>query len=295
MNSAKPFKFTSILGWSASRYDTFQACARQYFYTYYARYDKDYPRQRIDVLKRMTTIPLETGNIVHDVIEVLLQRLLKTEEAIDRERFADYTSRKATDYCRKKVFTEIYYHEISRIPLDDILERVRSCLDNLLSSERFEWLTQKAVQEKEDWIIEPGGYGETRIDGMKAYCKVDFLFPLDDKIFILDWKTGKPNEIRHRKQLLGYTSWAAFHLSKGASDIVPIIAYLQPTYFEQALVFNEFDVQEFAIQVRKETGEMYAYCKDVQENIPRDKAEFVMTTNTNICAFCNFRELCGRD
>ena len=35
----KQFEFTPILGWSASRYDTFKSCQRRYYYTYYAKYD----------------------------------------------------------------------------------------------------------------------------------------------------------------------------------------------------------------------------------------------------------------
>ncbi len=295
MKAIKQFGFTPILGWSASRYDTFMACRRQYFYNYYAKYDKDHPKHKIDALKRMTSIPLETGNIVHDIIEVLLNRLVKTTEAIHMERFFDYIRRMTEDYCSKKVFMEVYYRELSSIDVDEIFRNAQTCLNNFLTGDRFEWLVKKAVPEKENWIIEPGGYGETRIDSMKAYCKVDFLFPLKDRVFILDWKTGKPNDAKHRKQLLGYASWASYHLSKKPAQIVPIIAYLRPDYVERELAFNEFDIQEFTIQVRKETDEMYAYCRDVQENIPEDKTEFVKTSNPNICAYCNFRELCNSD
>lgn len=35
------FKFTSILGWSASRYDTFTQCKRKYYYQYYGQYDQE--------------------------------------------------------------------------------------------------------------------------------------------------------------------------------------------------------------------------------------------------------------
>ena len=288
----KHFSFTPILGWSATRYDTFRTCKRQYFYTYYARFDPVHPRKRIDDLKAMTTIPLEVGNIVHDVLEVLLRRLLKTEEEIDRNRLFDYARRKTMDYCAGKVFSEIYYHEIDHLDLAEIEDRVKTCLANFINSERFDWLTRRAVSNKDNWLIEPGGYGETRIDGMKAYCKVDFLFPLKDKIFIVDWKTGKPNDARHRKQLTGYASWASFHLSRPASDIVPVIAYLQPVYSEKELLLNEFDIEEFTVQVRKETEEMYGFCADVQENIPRSKAEFRKTANKVFCEYCNFRELC---
>lgn len=293
VNTVKRFGYTAILGWSASRYETFQACKRQYYYTYYAKYDPTHTRERIDTLKRMTTVPLETGNIVHDVIEVLLNRLIKTDASIETDRFRDYVYRKTMDYCRSKTFAEEYYRETPSVDIEEIFGKVRECLDNFMKSERFDWLIREAIGQREKWLIEPGGYGETRIDGLKAYCKVDFLFPLDDRVFIMDWKTGKPNETRHRKQLMGYASWASFHLMKDPDRITPVIAYLYPAYSEKHLTFNEFDLQEFHLQVRKETEEMYAFCRNPEENTPREKDVFLMTSNRIICDYCNFRELCS--
>ena len=108
MYDVKRFDFTPILGWSVSRYDVFQLCKRQYFYTYYGRYDTIIPEWKINALKKMTSIPLEIGNIAHDIIEVLLTRLQKTDDPIDTHRFADYVRRKTEDYCNAKIFSEIY-------------------------------------------------------------------------------------------------------------------------------------------------------------------------------------------
>ncbi len=292
MKEIRKFDFTSILGWSISRYDTFQSCKRKYYYTYYAKYDSSLPRQKIDELKKMTSIPLEIGNIVHKTIEVFLKRLLKSEDEIDRKRFLDYVHRKTINLCNTKVFAEVYYNEIPKINIDEVFDKVKNCLNNFLNSERFIWVTKETVSNKENWLIEPDGYGETRIDKMKAYCKVDFLFPVDNKLFILDWKTGKPHEEKHRKQLIGYSTWASFHFSKDLTDIVSIIAYLQPTYSEIEIIVNEFDVQEFSLQIKKETEEMYLFCHNIEENIPKDKEEFTKTNNQNICNYCNFREFC---
>ena len=62
---------------------------------------------------------------------------------------------------------------------------------------RFKWIKDTAISAKDNWIIEPSGYGESRLDGMKLYCKVDFLIPFDGRIVILEWKTGKKNEENH--------------------------------------------------------------------------------------------------
>ena len=53
MYTIKNFEYTPILGWSLSRYDTFQSCKRRYFYTYYAKFDTEYSRDRILFLREM--------------------------------------------------------------------------------------------------------------------------------------------------------------------------------------------------------------------------------------------------
>jgi hypothetical protein len=294
MPELKRFDFSTILGWSVTRYDQFKVCERQYYYNYYGKYDPENDPGYIMELKRMTTIPLEVGNIVHDVIKTLLERLQKTTKPIDQVRFYEYARRKSDRYCNEKTFAEVFYKETESVDLDDIFKKVKECSDNLMISHRFQWLAREAVRNQADWLIEPPGYGETRIDGMKAYCKVDFLFPMGEELVIIDWKTGKPSREKHFRQLTGYTAWAAYHFDHDPARIVPITAHLFPEYEERQISVNEFEIQEFATRVRDETAEMYAKCIDVNENIPREKEAFQMTTHVNICKHCNFRELCGR-
>jgi hypothetical protein len=129
---------------------------------------------------------------------------------------------------------------------------------------------------------------------MKAYCKVDFLFPVGKKLYILDWKTGKADSMKHRKQLTGYGCWASYHFRRDPAGVVSIIAYLRPEYSEIELAIKKRDIKKFADHVRRETEEMYGYCRDVAENIPGPKTEFLLTDNTNVCRHCSYREFCGR-
>jgi hypothetical protein len=288
----KRFDSTAILGWSASRYEKFLLCKRQYYYDYYGRYDKEYTKEKLDLLRDLTSIPLEIGGIVHDVIKVVLERLLTTNKPIDLRRFWDFTRRKVEEVCRERAFSEVYYKELERVDPEKVFEGVEEALDSFLKSPRFNWLIKEAISNKEKWLIEPSGYGEARLCGMKVYCKVDFLFPMDDEVYIIDWKTGKRSKEKHKKQLLGYVSWASYHLEKDPAKIIPVIIYLRPSYDELEMRFNEYDIQEFAIRVREETEEMYALCSNIDEDIPKEKEEFKRTQNTRICDFCNYRELC---
>ncbi|NIM94131.1 MAG: hypothetical protein GTO18_10525 [Anaerolineales bacterium] len=292
MSTVKRFPFTWILGWSLSRYNEFSICKRRYYYQYYAKYDPEFSRDEINGLKELTSVPLGIGVTVHHVIRALLNRLRSTHEVIDREKFFDYARRSTLEHIESKTFAEVYYGDAETVGLNDLYPKVQECLENLLSSDRFEWLTEEAIKTSDAWIIEPPGYGETRINDLKAYAKVDFLFPMDDHLYILDWKTGKRELEKHRKQLIGYAAWASYHFDFEPEVIKPIVAYLLPEYEEIHQELNEFDIEDFAVRVRTETEEMYGFCSDVENNVPVDKSEFVKINDERITSRCNFRELC---
>ncbi len=292
MSPIKRFPFTDILGWSATRYETFSLCKRKYFYQYYSKYDPEVPKRLIQELKSLSSIPLEIGSVAHDIIQKLLNRLRLTSQDIDRSMFFDTAFREARHHAGSNSFQEVCYGTREAVTEEDLYPKVQVCLENLLESDRYRWLVEQAINTSGEWIIEPPGYGETRLNGLKAYFKVDFLFPVVDHFHILDWKTGKTDRAKHRKQLLGYSAWASYHFEVGAEKVVPTIAYLHPRYQEVEEAFNALDLDHFGIQVRAETQEMYEYCRDVEKNIPLDKAKFGRVDDPRICSHCEYRGLC---
>ena len=155
MSEVERFPFTRILGWSMSRYNGFSLCKRRYYYQYYAKHDPEIPRQRIDYLKALTSVPLEIGVVVHHVIKALLNRLQRTREEIDQEKFFEYARRSTSEHIERKVFSEVYYRDVDEIETGDLFPTVQECLQNLLSSDRFTWLTQEAVSSNTSQQIGP--------------------------------------------------------------------------------------------------------------------------------------------
>ena len=290
----KKFEYTAILGWSSTRYDIFSECKRKYYYQYYAKFDKEFQRDRINFLKGLTSIPMEIGNISHDVLKEVLERLKKSTVPIDKQKFEDYV-KNISQASTEKNFFEVHYKVQERIDAEQLFPKTYASLINFLESERFEWIKESAISEMDKWIIEPEGYGESRLGDLKLYCKVDFMFPSGEKIIILDWKTGKKNEKKHSKQLVGYAAWASFHLDRKASDIEPIIVYLHPEYEEISLNPTEDELIEYKERIFSETKEMYGYCRNFEENIPLDKEAFPLLEDTAICRYCNYKELCHRN
>lgn len=292
MNEIKRYPYSPILGWSFTRYETFSVCRRRYFYQYYAKYDPQIAPTAIERMKQLVSIPLEIGSIVHAVIETLLKRLQTTQTAIDQEKFFDFALAATHNSLQTRAFDEVYYGSQESINLDDLFPNVRSSLANFLQSPRFDWLCSQAEATAADWIIEPPGYGETRIEDLKAYIRFDFLIPLKDQMYIFDWKTGMPNPDKHRLQMVGYAGWATYQFAIPPQQVHPILVYLQPEYDELVEVFSDADLESFAIRVEAETQEMYDYLRDVAQNVPLPKSEFPLIEDQRICSYCSFRGLC---
>lgn len=286
------FPFSRVLGWSISRYEVFDKCKRQYFYNYYPKLVQGVPQYKITQLRELTSVPLEVGNVVHDVLERFLRRLQQSDSKIDEERFLQFADQKAAEYFSRKTFLEVYYKQYKTVDLGRAQEKIRRCLVNFLDSPCFSWLYMKAITNRTDWLIEPPGCGETRLNGLKAYCKMDFLFPVGEEVHILDWKTGSKDLVKHSAQLMGYSVAANSNFKIPWNRIYPKIVYLNPEYDELEISFEENDLKEFFEKIRIQTEEMQSYCKDVEENIPLDMENFPCSPSPSICRFCNYQEIC---
>lgn len=289
----KKFPFTNILGWSVSRYDVFSSCKRKYYYAYYTKYDKEFDVARIQRLKNLTTIALEIGNIAHDIIRDLLKRLQKSASPIDQNRLKSYALKMASEYCISKEFMEIYYNQRDNISSEEIGLVAFQSVQNVLNSNRFLWLNEIPLEKRTGWIIEPDGFGETRINEQKAYCKVDFLLPLDDKAYILDWKTGKMDEQKHKKQLIGYSMFANHNLGFAPENIFSFVAYIKDAYEEFEPEISTDEIKNFVETVNQESHEMYKFNSDIQNNTPLPKEQFEMINN-GLCRYFEYKELCGK-
>ena len=295
----KRFPFSPILGWSVSRFDTFSFCKRKYYYTYYGKFDREIPLAKITQLKNLTTEALSIGSLAHDVIEAILKRLQKSTDVIDETRMKGFVKAQIQKYMLDKVFSEVYYKEKEEIDEAYIIESVFNAVMIFVKSERFEWIRQLPDTSKQQWIIEPDGYGETRIKtdrgDLKAYCKVDFMLPDGKDIYILDWKTGKADEFKHRKQLIGYSLFASFHFENKFDRIIPILAYLKDGYSEVIPQISEMDIENFKSDMIGDIGAMQNMNLDIENNTPVAKNEFTLTESEGKCKYCEFRELCGRN
>ncbi|NLD98672.1 MAG: PD-(D/E)XK nuclease family protein [Fibrobacter sp.] len=286
------YPFSRILGWSISRYETFDKCKRQYYYSYYSKFVTGIQAYKFTQLRELTSIPLEIGNVVHDVLEAFLRRLQKSDTDINEERFFHYARSLFEKYFTEKSFIETYYGYLPEIDKEKAFSKVEKCLNNFIGSACYNWIFMVAMINRSNWMIEPAGFGETRLNGLKAYCKMDFLLPVHDDIYILDWKTGAKDPSKHSSQLMGYAAATNSNFTIPWNRIFPKIVYLYPSFDELEINVETGSLDDFYNTIRLQTEQMYSYCKDVQENIPLPIESFEMNPSPSTCRQCRFQELC---
>ncbi len=288
------YKYSTILGWSSSRYELFQKCKRHYFYNYYMKFVPDVPIEHLQRLKALTSVPLEIGNVIHHIIEAFLRRLQQSNSNIDEKKFIEYGIRLCDEFFDRKEFIEVYYGYTQEIDRGEAKFKIQTALKNFINSPLFNWIFMKAITSSRNWIIEPDGYGETRINGLKAYCKMDFLFPVDDEIHILDWKSGKKHPEKHSKQLMGYALAAQINNPEiNSRQIIPRIIYMYPELDELEFTITDESLASFSHEVACQTTEMHSFCKDIEQNIPKEFEQFEKTDYTALCRHCPFQEPCA--
>lgn len=290
--SFESFPYTAILGWSISRYEVFDKCKRHYFYQYYSKHVPGVPHYKMALLRDLTSVPLEIGNVVHDVIEAFLKRLQKSDTDIDEQRFFRYARRLTDDYFSKKTFIETYYGQAASIDMEKAYAKIDACLKNFIGSPCYAWIFMKALRSKDDWMIEPAGFGETRLEGLKAYCKMDFLMPVDGDVYILDWKTGAKDAAKHAAQLKGYAAAASNNFGIPWDRIFPKIVYLHPLYDELEFQLDRDGYGAFIATIKEQTRRMYACCGNIEENIPNLIDAFPLSPSPATCRQCRYQELC---
>lgn len=139
MRLIKQFPYSSILGWSTTRYAVFSICRRRYYYEYYAKHGPDLTRATVDKYKSLVSIPLETGAVVHEVVQAILGRLRSSTDGIDEPKLLDFASRATAYHVSAKRFLEVAYGEAELAKPEDLYAKVRLCLENFIHSARLQW------------------------------------------------------------------------------------------------------------------------------------------------------------
>jgi CRISPR/Cas system-associated exonuclease Cas4 (RecB family) len=291
------YEYSEKAGWSFSRFDTFKTCKRQYFFDYYGkRYAPQELRERIEFLKSLQSPALLVGQIVHNAIAEIIKRVQSNGNEMPASDIKEKAKKTLAAALSGSQLIDSYYGSpISPARRFESEFQLESCLDVFLESRWYAAIRSASDEEKKLWIVEPEDFGEFRLDGLKAYARVDFAFPGGDGgLKIIDWKTGKRYADKHLVQMQGYILYAHDVHSFPLEKITAILEYLADDgdAVEYSMPRDDFEV--FRRRIKKDLSDMHSYCLEPENNVPLPLESFALRANQRLCGWCRYRELCGR-
>lgn len=299
--------------WSLSRHKTLTSCARKYGYEYYfshngwLSYNVEPYHQQVYRLKKLQSMPILFGQIVHRYIEQAINDYLQTgkaptvEELIQLGRgqlnaaFIDSTRR--LEFWRQKpnkyyMMQEIYYHgTLSPELVQDYKERLRLVFNHFLMSETFQQITSQKGSLR---IGEPEQFRSMKIEDVQVFVVMDFHYydEMRDKWIIVDWKTGGESD-DDRQQLALYAYYVQQKYRVSLAQIEVYNEYLL-TGKRKKYSFTDIDMENILYTFQRSVLEMKKYQADIFSNEPVDIEDFEQTQEKWHCRGCNFRELCAQ-
>lgn len=295
--SKRKYEYTEIAGWSFSRYDNFQSCRRQYFFDYYGKkYAPPEIRDRVEFLKGIQSPALLLGQYVHEAVAANIKRIQLESQEVPLETLKEETAHAFSKALESPLLMDTYYgSELTPAKKFSLKIKLDSCLESFYSSPWYSFIHSLPEEKKSKWIIEPEDFGEFRLDGMKAYARVDFAFPGDDgNLIVIDWKTGKRYGKKHALQMQGYILYAHDICGYPLEKIKAVLEYLADDNEPLESQMTQKHLDSFRSMVKKQLSEMHSMCEDVDKNIPLPMESFPLITSHRFCKWCKYRELCNR-
>ncbi len=235
--------------------------------------------------------------------ETTLEEALDLASAYLRKAWIEHMeSRWQANPKRYTCIKEIYYGEFSPDDAEarlmwaaGIKERVGLCLENfygmILPKIRQYLAKGSLVAFSETDFFEKESF---TLGGIKIYASPDTVIQLDDKLVILDWKTGRPRQF-YAHQMETYGLWAQCRHDVPADEIELELVYL-PDGTTQKVPYGDEEAKQTFGYIKETVDDMSDKLKDrdIARNEPLKIACFEQTDKLEVCAHCNFMELCDR-
>ncbi len=279
--------------WSVSRHDTFQTCARRYYYAYYlAPQDEEVRR-----LKRLSALPMWAGSVVHETIEAFFkerdtlpspaEQEAIVKAAVHQRMLGDYRDSEAGS-LRFRLFEHEYTlpveSEDKKIAVGIVMRSLRNffgspTLRDALAAGRQRWLSVEDLVSFE-------------VNGTPVFLRMDLAYRSPEgRVVIGDWKTGRSEGRFNEVQLAGYALYAARQgWVHAPEELETEIAYLQVPRYVRRLVDSR-KLERAQAFIEKSASRMKALLLDPLVNAARLE-DFPMIDRPQICRRCNFRRLC---
>ena len=295
------------LSWSHSRRRTFQECPRKYFYHYYesnASREPDASETSVLAyrLKNLTSLGLEVGAALHEAASTAIDQARSgvpvptVEELYAQARkrlnkaWADSKDRQSWWRSPKwrRMFHEFYYDTgIGEDRIASAKEQLMACLANLLDSVSY----REALASPRVEIRNVEEFVTFDIDGIDIHAVPDLIYRRGDNVWlVVDWKSGKRQD-DNAEQALVYALFVRQRYEVSASDVRVRVEQLATGDFDD-YQFTDDDLDGCVETIRDSIAAMKTYLIDAGLNTPVARDGFPLRTDTSVCRFCNFYELC---
>ena len=298
----------NTFSWSRSRHNMFHDCRRRYFYHYYGAWggwDAGAPAEvrRLYVLKQLTGRQGWAGRVVHQAVEMTLKALHAGRE-LPEHWLAEETVRRMREEWRfsrgggyrehPKGEVALFEHEygVQVVPREWRLlrEHVLRCLRNF---HRLALVAEIRATPRERWIL----IEDMRafdFEGTPVYAAPDFgYWTTEDRLVLVDWKTGSPDPEETAVQLGGYALYA-----RDILDVPPARVDLLEVNLRAGEVtahpWDEDRLADMRERLRLSIRAMRAWLRDPAANAA-DLHDFERTEDLRLCRWCNFKAVCRPD
>lgn len=296
------------LSWSVSRAALFETCRRAYYYCYYGAWggwEQGAPERTrlLYILKNIKTLPMWTGQVVHETIGEALERYARTGQPITagelqtrarnrlRSGWLEAVQGEWRNQPKKTNLHELYYGNGKSLPrevTDAARQRVYECLDAFAASPVLrEILAAPYLSWKPVDTI-----GSFDLDGLKVWCAIDFAYTdTAGMTRLIDWKTGAEDRESLTTQLACYALYA---VSEWGADLTRL--RLHGVFLREGARVSEYPVQpELLVNAKDAILTSAAAMREVLDDPAANAASeerFPCCEDPGVCRRCNFRQAC---
>ncbi len=295
------------IAWSLSRDKRLRDCLRKYYLQHYLSRAGGKPTatplgRELYLLKYLRNRHMWVGEVVHELIELAVgawrrgdsvppEALVERGTRRMRAQYAESVQGLYRERPRQACgLTEHEYDEqVTREEWQAQRDRMERCVRNFFALE----LTA-AIRTTPAWrFLALESSGSFELDGATVLVKPDLSWRGDDdRVHLVDWKTGKSRVDEDSLQLAVYALYARHAWGAGAEPLAGWLAYLDGAEVHQAPIDGEA-LSRAEAAIRTSVAEMRRLAAEVREQDP-DPPAFPMTEERGTCRACNFRRVCGR-
>lgn len=294
--------------WSNSRVNTLRECMYKYYLQYFEswqgwQHSAPDNKKKAYLLKNLTNLPMFAGSVVHEVIEKVLKQFIhqnkwipiQQAQKMGKNLLNQGWQQSKNQLWKDKVkgnvnlFEHYYNQSISKEQITKIGKLVNECIRAFYDLE----IIQKLHSSEKTDILSLEDFQKFNLNtGEEVTVKIDFGFKHNNKVYLIDWKTGKANN-NVIDQLITYSMYAVkMGWAKKIEDVIIVPVYLAACIhgYEQCAT----EIVATTNQARRQANIIREESKLLAEaHKNKDNPQFFKrTTNARLCARCNFKEIC---